>query len=248
MTWNFFNQNQTHTFWNIFFCLCVKVCCCPEFAFCSHKVNETWGKYHSINLSFEVDLKSRRNCRHERKWLVKPKVSKFCVWSGFQCSLPVFEKLRQCLQCLIDWEELWFSITSGSVQFLILLCHFKFDCGVSSWSFTPSLLERAAYISLPCPLGSLAGLIGNKSPVVQERSYLLTQIIILTGSHCLHSTGSHLGLSLHVTSHSSPMHPYIMTSVFCICKKQAVYAKRRRDRLFVTLKAILWYLYVMFWD
>lgn len=33
--------------------------------------------------------------------------------------------------------------------------------------------------------GSSAGLIANKSPVVQECNYLLTQIILLAGSHCL---------------------------------------------------------------
>lgn len=58
--------------------------------------------------------------------------------------------------------------------------------------------------------GSLAGLIANKSPVVQECNYLLTQIILLAGSRCLCSgsvtPGTECSLNLTLTP------PCILTS------------------------------------
>lgn len=78
--------------------------------------------------------------------------------------------------------------------------------------------------------GSLAGLIANKSPVVQECNYLLTQIILLAGSHCLCSGTVTPGTeSSHITSHS-PLDAFIIQGgvwFSCLCDIQSVYAKWR---------------------
>lgn len=91
--------------------------------------------------------------------------------------------------CLIR-DNTFYSVT-------ILLCHYRFDSLVSAAEFfTISLFERAMLTELHLSVywhtvrghiscGSLAGLIANKFPVVQECNYPLTQIILLAGSLCL---------------------------------------------------------------
>ena len=88
--------------------------------------------------------------------------------------------------CLIR-DNSFYSVT-------ILLCHCSFDFFLNF--FTISLFERAMLTELHLSVywhtvrghiscGSLAGLIANKFPVVQECNYPLTQIILLAGSLCL---------------------------------------------------------------